>query len=94
MTTEAAMKPNKGSSPFAYLMKGVSKLSTVGRALMLPISILPAAGLLLAFGDKLGIPLMVGAGDVIFSNLPLLFAVGAAVVGWLVRRWGQDGVVL
>ncbi|GLQ76051.1 PTS sugar transporter [Vibrio penaeicida] len=79
MTTEAAMKPNKGSSPFAYLMKGVSKLSTVGRALMLPISILPAAGLLLAFGDKLGIPLMVGAGDVIFSNLPLLFAVGAAV---------------
>lgn len=56
-------------------MKGVSKLSTVGRALMLPISILPAAGLLLAFGDKLGIPLMVGAGDVIFSNLPLLFAV-------------------
>ncbi|MDP8033350.1 PTS transporter subunit EIIC [Pasteurella atlantica] len=63
----------------SYLMRGLSKLSTIGRALMLPISILPAAGLLLAFGDKFQIPLMLSAGDVIFSNLPLLFAVGAAV---------------
>lgn len=46
---------------------------------MLPISILPAAGLLLAFGAKLDIPLMLKAGGVIFDNLPLLFAVGAAV---------------
>lgn len=79
MSDEAAIRIRKGFHPFALIMKGISKLSTVGRALMLPISILPAAGLLLAFGDKFGIPLMVGAGDVIFSNLPLLFAVGAAV---------------
>ncbi|HHJ3076268.1 TPA: PTS transporter subunit EIIC [Vibrio parahaemolyticus] len=61
------------------LKQGVAKLSTVGRALMLPISILPAAGLLLAFGAKLDIPLMMRAGGVIFDNLALLFAVGAAV---------------
>ncbi|WP_070964052.1 PTS transporter subunit EIIC [Vibrio sonorensis] len=67
------------NSPLAILKRGLAKLSTVGRSLMLPISILPAAGLLLAFGDKFGIPLMVGAGDVLFANLPILFAVGAAV---------------
>lgn len=61
------------------LKQGVAKLSTVGRALMLPISILPAAGLLLAFGAKLDIPLMMRAGGIIFDNLALLFAVGAAV---------------
>lgn len=61
------------------LKQGASKLSTIGRALMLPISILPAAGLLLAFGAKLDIPLMMRAGGVIFDNLALLFAVGAAV---------------
>ncbi|KHT62095.1 PTS system N-acetylglucosamine-specific transporter subunit IICB [Photobacterium gaetbulicola] len=58
---------------------GVSKLSSIGKALMLPISILPAAGLLLAFGAKLDLPLMMRAGGVIFDNLALLFAVGAAV---------------
>lgn len=58
---------------------GLSKLSLIGKALMLPISILPAAGLLLAFGAKLDIPLMMRAGGVIFDNLALLFAVGAAV---------------
>ncbi|WP_022941474.1 PTS transporter subunit EIIC [Psychromonas hadalis] len=79
MTIETTMPPEKPTSIWSFFTRGVSTLSTVGRALMLPISILPAAGLLLAFGDKLDIPLMVGAGDVIFSNLPLLFAVGAAV---------------
>jgi len=61
------------------IKQGASKLSTIGRALMLPISILPAAGLLLAFGAKLDIPLMMRAGGIIFDNLALLFAVGAAV---------------
>jgi len=84
MTIEATispekMPPEKGNAIWALFKQGITKLSTVGRALMLPISILPAAGLLLAFGDLLDISLMVGAGDVIFSNLPLLFAVGAAV---------------
>lgn len=61
------------------LKTSLSRLSLIGKALMLPISILPAAGLLLAFGAKLDIPLMMRAGGVIFDNLALLFAVGAAV---------------
>lgn len=64
---------------FTGFVKSLSKLSMIGRALMLPISLLPAAGLLLAFGDKFHLPLMMNAGGVIFDNLPLLFAVGSAV---------------
>ena len=60
-------------------VKSLSKLSMIGRALMLPISLLPAAGLLLAFGDKFHLPLMMNAGGVIFDNLPMLFAIGSAV---------------
>ncbi|MCS3407027.1 PTS transporter subunit EIIC [Serratia sp. AKBS12] len=60
-------------------IKSLSKLSMIGRALMLPISLLPAAGLLLAFGDKFHLSLMMNAGGVIFDNLPLLFAIGSAV---------------
>ncbi|WP_256853209.1 PTS transporter subunit EIIC [Pantoea sp. Fr+CA_20] len=60
-------------------VKSLSKLSMIGRALMLPISLLPAAGLLLAFGNKFELPLMMNAGGVIFDNLPMLFAIGSAV---------------
>lgn len=60
-------------------MNFFTKLQKIGKALMLPISILPAAGILLAFGDRFGIELMKNAGGVLFDNLPLLFAVGAAV---------------
>lgn len=60
-------------------MKIFTNLQKIGKALMLPISILPAAGILLALGDKFKIPLMTNAGGILFSNLPLLFAVGAAV---------------
>ncbi len=54
---------------------------------MTPVAILPAAGLFLAFGNKLGKPLMEQVGGVIFGNLPLLFAVGAAI-----GLVGGDGV--
>ena len=54
---------------------------------MTPVAILPAAGLFLAFGNKLGIPLMEQAGNIIFANLPLLFAIGAAI-----GLVGGDGV--
>lgn len=62
------------SSKFA----GVQQL---GRALMLPIAVLPVAGLLLRLGqpDLLGLPIMAQAGDAIFGNLALLFAIGVAV---------------
>lgn len=58
----------------------VETLQPLGRALMLPIAVLPAAGLLLRFGqpDLLNIPFMAAAGDAIFSHLGLLFAIGVA----------------
>src|SRR6185437_3923580 len=57
------------------------KLQPLGRALMLPIAVLPAAGLLLRLGqpDLLNIAFIAAAGDAIFSNLGLLFAIGVAV---------------
>jgi PTS system N-acetylglucosamine-specific IIC component len=56
-------------------------LQQLGRALMLPIAVLPIAGLLLRLGqpDVLDWPTMAAAGDAIFSNLGLLFAIGVAV---------------
>ncbi|MEZ2718866.1 glucose-specific PTS transporter subunit IIBC [Niallia circulans] len=73
-------------------------LQKVGKALMLPVAILPAAGILLAFGNALQNPtlldiapflnnsgvemvasVMEDAGNIIFGNLSLLFAVGVAV---------------
>ena len=56
-------------------------LQQLGRALMLPIAVLPIAGLLLRLGqpDLLGWAAMAAAGDAIFSNLGLLFAVGVGV---------------
>ena len=56
-------------------------LQSLGRALMLPIAVLPVAGLLLRLGqpDLLNIPFLAAAGDAIFSNLGLLFAAGVAV---------------
>jgi PTS system N-acetylglucosamine-specific IIC component len=56
-------------------------LQPLGRSLMLPIAVLPVAGLLLRLGqaDLLNIPFIAFAGDAIFSNLGLLFAIGVAV---------------
>jgi len=73
-------------------------LQKVGKALMLPVAILPAAGILLAVGTALTNPtllavapfldvawvkhmadVMANAGDIIFSNLAMLFAVGVAI---------------
>jgi len=63
------------------LRSPLEALQSLGRALMLPIAVLPAAGLLLRLGqpDLLNIPLLAAAGDAIFSNLGLLFAAGVAV---------------
>ena len=66
----------------------LTALQPLGRALMLPIAVLPAASLMLRLGQPdmaflpgmhaIG-PLIGAAGDAIFSNLGLLFAVGVAV---------------
>jgi PTS system N-acetylglucosamine-specific IIC component len=56
-------------------------LQKLGRALMLPIAVLPVAGLLLRLGqpDLLDLPMVAAAGAAIFENLGLLFAVGIGV---------------
>jgi N-acetylglucosamine-specific phosphotransferase system IIBC component len=55
-------------------------LQPLGRALMLPIAVLPIAGLLLRLGqpDLLDIAFLSAAGDAIFAHLGLLFALGVA----------------
>lgn len=74
------------------------KAQQFGKSFMLPIAILPAAGLLLGIGGALSNPntvnaypmldipwlqaifaIMSSAGNIVFANLPVLFAVGVAV---------------
>ncbi|MFC3939841.1 PTS N-acetyl-D-glucosamine transporter [Pseudomonas gingeri NCPPB 3146 = LMG 5327] len=59
----------------------IEGLQRLGRALMLPIAILPIAGLLLRLGDTdlLNIAIIHDAGNTIFANLALIFAIGIAV---------------
>jgi PTS system N-acetylglucosamine-specific IIC component len=59
----------------------MTKLQPLGRALMLPIAVLPIAGILLRIGqpDLLNIAFVATAGQAIFTNLGLLFAIGVAV---------------
>ncbi|WP_085697251.1 N-acetylglucosamine-specific PTS transporter subunit IIBC [Pseudomonas sp. B26(2017)] len=59
----------------------IESLQRLGRALMLPIAILPIAGLLLRLGDTdlLNIAIIHDAGQVIFANLAMIFAIGIAV---------------
>jgi len=56
-------------------------LQPLGRALMLPIAVLPVAALMLRLGqpDLLDVGFAAAAGAAIFDNLGLLFAVGVAV---------------
>ncbi|VWX46710.1 N-acetylglucosamine-specific PTS transporter subunit IIBC [Novosphingobium sp. 9U] len=59
----------------------LQRLQPLGRALMLPIAVLPIAALLLRLGqpDMLDVAFVAAAGDAIFANLGLLFAIGVAV---------------
>jgi PTS system N-acetylglucosamine-specific IIC component len=63
-------------------MKNIfSSLQKIGKSLMLPIAVLPAAALLLRLGagDVFDIPFVMAAGAAIFDNLALLFGIGVAV---------------
>lgn len=81
-----------------FLKKSFGILQRIGKSLMLPVALLPAAGLLMGFGtlfqnadviskipilaiDKIQLAanIMSSSGDIIFSNLPLIFAVGVAI---------------
>lgn len=74
------------------------KAQQFGKSFMLPIAILPAAGLLLGIGGALSNPntikaypvldfdilqyifiLMSSAGNIVFANLPVIFAIGVAI---------------
>lgn len=56
----------------------LDELQKIGQALVLPIAVLPIAGILLRLGqpDLLNNPIVSEAGSAIFSNLALLFAIG------------------
>lgn len=53
-------------------------MQRLGKALMLPIAVLPVAGLLLRLGqpDVFNVVFVSKAGQTLFDNLPLLFAIG------------------
>lgn len=63
-----------------------SLLQKIGKCMMLPVSVLPVAGILLGVGSAnfSWLPesvslIMAKSGDAIFGNLPLLFAIGVAI---------------
>jgi PTS system N-acetylglucosamine-specific IIC component len=81
-----------GAQPKSGLnIPGFAQLQRLGKSLMLPIAVLPAAGILLRLGqdDLLGrikapvigpfFQAMSAAGGALFDNLALLFAVGVAI---------------
>jgi len=74
-------------SAFGWLQK-------IGKSLMLPVSVLPVAGILLGVGSAkfAWLPpvvsnVMAQAGGAVFGNLPLIFAIGVAL-----GLTGNDGV--
>ena len=63
-----------------------SLLQKIGKCMMLPVSVLPVAGILLGVGSANfsflpeGVSqIMADSGDAIFGNLPFLFAIGVAI---------------
>jgi PTS system N-acetylglucosamine-specific IIC component len=86
-----AAKPQAVQRKSGRRLPGFAQLQRLGKSLMLPIAVLPAAGILLRLGqpDLLGrieapvigpfFKAMSAAGDALFTNLPLLFAVGVAI---------------
>lgn len=74
------MRPAKNS--FAFL----PFLQKIGKSLMLPVAVLPIAGILLGLGSaqfeflpEIVSMVMAKSGGAIFSNLPILFAIGTVL---------------
>ena len=88
MTSTTTTTQPRGSG---LRIPGFAQLQRLGKSLMLPIAVLPAAGILLRLGqdDLLGqidapvigpfFDAMSAAGGAVFDTLPLLFAVGVAI---------------
>lgn len=84
MTTLVTAPARRGSAVFGVLQR-------VGRSLMMPIAVLPVAGLFQRFGQAdiahwIGVSpgnpvsqVLLQAGNAVFGHLPLLFAVGVAI---------------
>jgi PTS system glucose-specific IIC component len=63
-----------------------SLLQKIGKCMMLPVSVLPVAGILLGVGSAnfswlpaVVSQIMAASGNAVFANLPLLFAIGVAI---------------
>lgn len=90
-TTSPGQQPGATKKRKGLRIPGFAQLQRLGKSLMLPIALLPAAGILLRIGqdDMLGgfdVPVigpffdaMSAAGDSLFNNLGILFAVGVAI---------------
>jgi PTS system N-acetylglucosamine-specific IIC component len=86
-----ATKSSGAQTKSGLNIPGFAQLQRLGKSLMLPIAVLPAAGILLRLGqdDLLGrikapvigpfFQAMSAAGGALFDNLALLFAVGVAI---------------
>lgn len=68
------------------LQTAFSLLQKIGKCMMLPVSVLPVAGILLGVGSanfswlpEIVSQIMAVSGNAIFANLPLLFAIGVAI---------------
>lgn len=81
----SSVNPSSLSTPTPVRSNALDRmlgaLQSVGRSLMLPIAVLPAAALLLRLGqpEVLNLPWMANAGNAIFANLPMIFAIGIAI---------------
>jgi glucose PTS system EIICB or EIICBA component len=69
-----------------FFQSAFSLLQRIGKCMMLPVSVLPVAGILLGVGSANfswlpdGVSkVMAASGSVIFGSLPLLFAIGVAI---------------
>ncbi|MFT7562024.1 MAG: PTS system glucose-specific IIC component, partial [Flavobacteriales bacterium] len=85
MTTASAIGQSPNTKP-SLASNIFSVAQQLGKALMLPVAVLPAAGILLGIGaaDFTWLPQIVsnameGAGGAIFGNMALLFAIGVAL---------------
>ncbi|WP_411814806.1 PTS transporter subunit EIIC [Listeria ivanovii] len=58
-----------------------SGMQTLGRSMLLPVVAMPVSGLILrlAAPDMLNIPILMAAGNAVFGNLDMLFAIGVAI---------------
>ena len=73
---------------FSAVGRGLVQL---GKALMLPIAVLPVAGLLLRLGqpDLLNIACLASAGNAVFSNLPIVLRANTTARPPWRRLWGM-----